>query len=75
LTNEKIKKHWWKYGEGFHIGDVLVLDNKNLINDTIFINDKPTAIIVDKVYGLIGADNKIIIRSVWTNEKGTYHEK
>ncbi len=75
LTDDRIKKHWWKYGEGFHMGDVLILDNKNLLNDTIFINGKPKAIIVDKVYGLIGDDNEIIIKSLLTNEKGIYHEK
>jgi len=75
LTNDGIQKHWWKYGNGFHIGDVLRFDNNSLRNDTIFINNIPTAKIIDKVHGLFGADNEIIIKSFLSSATGTYHEK
>lgn len=75
LTNDRIQKHWWKYGNGFHLGDVLRFANNSLRNDTIFINNRPTAKIIDKTYGLFGDDNEIVIKSLLTAETGTYHEK
>jgi hypothetical protein len=43
------KKHFWKYNEGFHIGDYIVFEgeikNGRISNDTIFVFDIPKGLL------------------------------
>lgn len=75
MNNEEIKQSWWKYGEGFHIGDALRLDDDELKMDTIFSNNKPVAIIISCKKRFPQNDAVMKIQSLETGEKGTYFEK
>lgn len=48
MNNEDIKTYTWGYSDGFHIGDVLELDNNNLQGDTIYSENQPKAIIIKR---------------------------
>ncbi|WP_422092094.1 hypothetical protein [Tenacibaculum ovolyticum] len=72
-TNDKeLEKGWWKYGEGYHIGDVLDFKKHKLSNDTIFINDKPRALLIRHENFI---SKRIVIKSLESDETGTYHNK
>lgn len=72
-TNDKgLEKGWWKYGEGYHISDVLDFKRHKLSNDTIFINDKPRALLIRQENFI---SKKIVIKSLVSDETGTYHNK
>jgi len=61
---------WWKYGDGYHIGDALRFDDfYNVSNDTIFRNKKAIATI--QFY----TNRRMTIKSLNTGEKGIYHHK
>ncbi len=78
FNNKELKESWWKFGEGYYIGDVLNFNNENLIikNDTLFLNNKPKAIIITQTESFLGfTDRSIIIKSLESNEKGTYFQK
>jgi hypothetical protein len=65
----QLKSGWWKYEEGFHLGDVLILKGSNLRGDTIFIEQKPVAIVVTV------ASNRLEIASISSGDKGIYFHK
>ncbi|MES2847904.1 MAG: hypothetical protein V4685_02525 [Bacteroidota bacterium] len=69
--NEQLKTGWWKQGDdGFHLdGDVLVLNDSNMRNDTIFIDNKPIAII------LTVNSHEMKIASIASGETGIYIHK
>lgn len=72
-TNDMdLKKGWWKYGEGYHIGDVIDFKSHKISNDTIFINDKPKALLISQENFI---SRKIVIKSLESDETGTYHNK
>jgi hypothetical protein len=76
-SNEEIvASHEWKFGEGAHdLGDWVNFTGKNikLQNDTIFKDNKPTALI-DSVYH--NYDHyMLVVRSIKTGQKGLYFEK
>jgi len=72
-TNEKsLHNGTWKYGEGYHIGDVIDFKKHQLSNDTIFINDKPEALLIKQEHFI---SRKIIIKSLVSDETGIYHNK
>jgi hypothetical protein len=63
VSDEELKKGWWKYGGGQHIGDVLTFSDLNLKNDTIFRGNKKIGVIVDRDESLFGlTSRKIFIR-------------
>ncbi|WP_322969480.1 hypothetical protein [Faecalibacter sp. LW9] len=69
--------NYWKYSDGFHIGDVIDFNNNNFIikNDTIFHNNIPIAKFV-KIQNRLGiADNKLTIQDLKTSEIGNYSGK
>lgn len=70
-TNDKeLEKGWWKYEEGYNIGDVLDFKRHKLSNDTIFINDKPRALLI-RYENFIS--KRLIIKSLESDETGTYN--
>lgn len=73
MTNEEIENYQWKYGEGYHIGDVLLLDNHNLKGDTIYKDDKPVAVITNSG-GMFWESPDLEIKDLKTEQSGTYHE-
>jgi hypothetical protein len=66
---------WWKYGSGYHIGDMLEELDKNVRNDTIFKSNKPVATVYHVDNSLIGSHGELIIQSLDTHEFGYYHRK
>ncbi len=78
MKKDNIKKHAWKYMEGYHIGDWIQFDNNgifDLTHDTIFKVNVPVAKIQNSTHGFLGTSGKLIIKSLVTNEIGTYTEK
>jgi len=73
MSNEEIKNLQWKYGEGYHIGDVLLLDDHNLKGDTIYKDDKPIAVIM-KSGDMFWESPDLVIKDIKTGKTGTYHE-
>ena len=75
LNNDEVKKLGWKYGNGFHIGDVISFDEiYTLRNDTIFFNNKAKAKIVSSRRRIDGSEI-LIIKSLINNKKGNYYAK
>ena len=69
--------NFWKYSDGFHIGDVIDFNSNNFIikNDTIFQNNIPIAKFV-KIQNRPGiADNKLTIQDLKTSKIGNYSGK
>lgn len=68
---------FWKYSDGYHIGDVLDFNHNSyrMENDTIFENNIPTAkfIRIDNRFGF--ADDKLIIKDLNSDTKGYYSGK
>jgi hypothetical protein len=77
LSPEHIRDHQWLYGEGYHLGDKLLFDNKSFSfnGDTILKRNVPVAVIVMTSGDLLGNNNDITIQSLATGEEGLYHEK
>ena len=75
LSNTEIKKSWWLFGSGFHIGDALRFDNDNLKGDTIYSHDTPKAIILSCGKGPFRRTAILEIQDVKTGEVGVYHDK
>lgn len=73
--NDEIKKSWWKYGSGYHIGDVLRFDDNNLKGDTIYSKNEPKAIISSCGKGVFRQNAVLEIKDLETGKVGTYHEK
>ena len=66
----------WKYSNGYWFGDFIFFEKKTsrIFNDTLFINEKPFAII-DKIEKRFFADNILNLRSLTENKIGRYCEK
>jgi hypothetical protein len=61
----------WKYRNGYHVGGVLNFDLVYSIKkDTIFFLDTAKAVLVPRLWP--SDKNEITIRSLVTNEKGSY---
>ena len=75
MNNKEIKKSWWKYGSGFHIGDALRFDYNNLKGDTIYSDNEPIAIISSCGKGMFRETAVLEIKDLETGKVGTYHEK
>lgn len=75
LSNNEIKKSWWKHGSGHNIGDALRFDNENLSDDTIYSNDQAIAIILRCGKGLFRKTAILEIEDLRTGEEGVYHDK
>ena len=86
FSDEELKKGWWKYGSGEHIGDVINFDNHTLSNDTIYSGEEAIAVIVDREESLFGmssrkifidplVESKVYIESEYDKGIGVYHQK
>ncbi len=75
LSNSYIKQQDWLYGEGYHFTDFIFFGKEDDIkNDTIYKHGHPEAFILHRGYRPI-VPNYLVIKSLTTNEVGTYHEK
>lgn len=74
MNNEDIKTYTWRYSDGFHIGDILELDNKNLRGDTIYSKNKPVAIIIKRSKETPFITSSMEIKDFNSDETGTYHK-
>ncbi len=65
-TNFYIRAVQWKYKDGYHVGDWVIFDDKNLDYRTIYDGKKPVA----KIIFCFGKE--LIIEHIATQEKGFY---
>lgn len=76
LSEQKLKTGWWKYGEGYHLGDVVDFNKGFSINgDTVLQNGHRVGIITRKTKGMFGNDDEIEITSLDKKQSGVYHQK
>lgn len=69
-----IKNTHWKYREGFHIGDVIILDSNFMLkNDTIYSNKIPVALFVETKLRI--SDRLLIISNINGELLGSYCSK
>ncbi|MCU0431935.1 MAG: hypothetical protein MUC87_00615 [Bacteroidia bacterium] len=76
-NSDYVRKHEWKYGHGHHIGDWLSFappTSFRIAHDTIYWRDTARAVVTE-VNKRVGADNKLILRDVATDNTGTYFGK
>lgn len=74
-SSQKTEPIWWKYGSGYHIGDVLYLNDSKIKVDTIFRDKNPVAIITHCGKPLFYHSSILKIESIEKGESGTYHFK
>jgi hypothetical protein len=75
LNNDEIQKLGWKYGGGYHIGDVISFKNNfSLKNDTIYFNKSAKAKIIASRKRVDGSE-VLKIKSLTSEEEGTYYAK
>lgn len=70
-----LKKSRWKYGSGYHIGDMLTFTNDDLKGDTIYFENKPIALITFCEKGAFRNSAILEIKDLRTGKSGTYHQK
>ncbi|WP_299607245.1 hypothetical protein [uncultured Aquimarina sp.] len=76
LNDKQIKSGWWKYGNGYHIGDVISFERYDLRNDTLFLENTPKAILSKREGSYFGfTDRKITIKDLKSNKTGIYYQK
>jgi hypothetical protein len=74
LNSQELKNGWWKYGEGYHIGDVVDFNKSfEIKGDTILQRGHRVGVITRKTKGIFGADNEIEITSLDNKQPGVYH--
>ena len=75
VDHKILKKSWWKYGSGYHIGGRLTFTNNNLRGDTIYFENKPIALITFCGKGAFRSSAILEIEDLRTRKSGTYHQK
>lgn len=76
LNEQQLKTGWWKYGEGYYLGDVVDFNKGFAIHgDTVLQNGQRVGIIIRKTKGIFGGDNEIEITSIDKKQSGVYHQK
>ncbi|WP_299887135.1 hypothetical protein [uncultured Lacinutrix sp.] len=76
LNNKELREGWWKYGDGYHIGDVISFERYNLINNTLYLENIPKALLISKEESVFGfTSRKIVIKDLESNKRGTYYQK
>jgi hypothetical protein len=74
MNNDDIKTFTWRYTEGYHIGDILELNNNNLRGDTIYSKNQPVAIIIKRSKEVPFTTPSLDIKDFNSDKIGTYHE-
>lgn len=75
ISNPYLKQKAWLHGGGYHFSDGFTFGKEDdIINDTLFFNKKPVALIIKRGYRPF-IPNYLVIKSLKTNKIGTYHEK
>lgn len=76
LSDKQLKESWWKYGEGYSIGDVLNFKIYELRNDTLFLDNTPKALIIERKESILGfTDREVTIKDLTSNKTGIYYQK
>lgn len=75
INNEKIEKLNWKYGDGYHIGDMINFKNiYKLQGDTIFNRQNPIGLKLSCKKRIDGTEI-MKIKSFSSAQTGTYYAK
>lgn len=71
------KNTFWKYAEGYHIGDVIAIDYKNnqIKNDTIYFKNKAVAAVISIENRILSNDKVLIIKDINSTKTSRYIEK
>lgn len=72
LSEDDLYKQWWKYRNGESFGDFIEFKNIKIINDTLYDNKTPFAILIKTEEGILGASNKIHLQSITNGKIGIY---
>ena len=76
FNENMLRQGMWKYCEGFYLNDVISFENYELINDTLYLDKAPKAILLSKEESIFGfTDRKIILRAINSTQTGTYCQK
>ena len=76
LSEQELKSGSWKYGEGYHFGDMIDFKKDfSIRSDTIFYQGREIGIITRRTTGFFGNDNQIEIASLKEKKTGRYHQK
>lgn len=76
FKDHQLKEGWWKYGEGYSVGDVIDFKaGYTLSQDTLLMNGRKVAIVsrIDK--RIFPGNNQMIIRSLDGRQSGVYFQK
>ena len=74
VNEEKLNSGFWKCNDGTcGLGDFVAFKGAKLMHDTIFIQGKPTYIILDSKISFL--KEEIIIQSIITGNSGIYVNK
>lgn len=74
MTRVEVENAQWKYGTGFRIGDILILNRNNLRGDTILVDGKNKAIIEEyKEYVFFWQTPNLVIKDLNSRETGRYY--
>ena len=71
VNDENLKDYFWKYSDGLHLGDELIINTESLKNDTIYQENKPKYIIKTSI-GYFGYPTELIIKDIESGEEGRY---
>lgn len=77
LSNEEIRQHEWKYGEGSRSGHDFIFFGGGvfkLTDDTIFFIDTAIATIVDTRKNYFLYDNEITLKNIKTGKIAIYND-
>lgn len=71
VSDKNLKDYFWKYDDGLHLGDELIINTESLKNDTIYLKNKPKYFIKTSI-GYFGFPTELIIKDIESGEEGRY---
>lgn len=76
LSDHEMKEGWWKYGQGYHVGDVIDFkENFSISRDTLYRDGQIIGTVIRKRRGWFGFENEIEIRALDGKQSGVYYKK
>lgn len=76
LSEHEMKEGWWKYGRGYHVGDVIDLkENFSISRDTLYRDGRSVGVVVRAKRGWFGSENELEVRVLHGKESGIYYQQ